>query len=152
MFTSLQSMSLAHTGMGSHAEARKASTKLFENALSQARSSRILVKIFGKSNALRTLTSQPVQTARTSRIVVVPLDRIVGSEGRCADFDASFRPLKAHNRERWINIAVARREGVPLPAVELVQIGDEYYVRDGHHRISVAHVIGQVEIDARIVN
>jgi hypothetical protein len=60
--------------------------------------------------------------------------------------------LKKHNCERWINIAVARDMGVVLPAVDLVQVGDVYYVRDGHHRISVAKAMEQLDIDARIVN
>ena len=80
----------------------------------------------------------------------VPIDRIRGSEGRCADFDSRFRPIKTHNRERWLGIAVARQEGVILPLVELVQVGDIYFVRDGNHRISVARAWGQQEIDALV--
>jgi hypothetical protein len=83
---------------------------------------------------------------------VIPIKKIVGTEGRSEDFDADFHPLKKHNRERWISVAVARQMDVILPAVELIQKGDEYYVRDGHHRISVAKARGQLEIDARIVN
>ena len=95
----------------------------------------------------------PVRSARRpAGTVVVPLDKIVGSEGRSEDFDRAFNPLKKHNRERWISVAAARWTGAVLPAVELVQAGEEYYVRDGHHRISVAKVMGQLEIDARIMN
>ena len=32
----------------------------------------------------------------------------------------------------------------------LVQVGDIYFVRDGHHRISVAQALGQTDIDARV--
>jgi hypothetical protein len=35
-----------------------------------------------------------------------------------------------------------------LPPVRLIQVGDVYFVRDGHHRISVAKALGQTEIDA----
>jgi hypothetical protein len=84
--------------------------------------------------------------------VVVPLEKIIGTEGRGEDFDADFHPLKKHNRERWISVYAARQMGVILPAVELVQVGDAYYLRDGHHRISVARAMGQLEIDARIMN
>jgi alkylhydroperoxidase family enzyme len=48
------------------------------------------------------------------------------------------------------HIAIARSRDVPLPAVELVQIGDCYFVRDDHHRISVAKLSGQVEIEAEV--
>jgi hypothetical protein len=86
------------------------------------------------------------------KTVVVPLSKIVGTEGRDEDFDADFHPLNAHDRERWISVAAARRMGIILPAVDLLRVGDEFYVRDGHHRISVARMMGQVEIDARIMN
>jgi hypothetical protein len=38
--------------------------------------------------------------------------------------------------------------GDPLPPVELIQVGSVYFVRDGHHRISVARAMGQQEIEA----
>ena len=81
----------------------------------------------------------------------VPIRRIRGSEGRSDDFDADFRPLKAHNRWRWVNMAAAKMRGVVLPPVELIQIGNVYFVRDGHHRISVARAFGQEQIDAEVM-
>jgi len=78
----------------------------------------------------------------------VPIRQIRGSCGRCADFDADFRPLQQHNRERWLNIAVSRDRGASLPPVELIQVGEIYFVQDGHHRISVARALGQKEVDA----
>jgi len=154
MFTNLQNTTINFQGlgMGVHAEARQVAARLFDRLYGQAVISRLLGKLTGRASSLRTLSGQPRADARTLRTVIVPLDKIVGSEGRSDDFDACFRPLKWHNRERWISVAAARRTGVVLPAVELVQSGDEYYVRDGHHRISVARVSGQLEIDARIVN
>lgn len=78
----------------------------------------------------------------------VPVDQIRGSLGRYTDFDIDFYPLQTHNRERWLNIAEARKQGVSLPPVDLIQLGDIYFVRDGHHRISVARALGQQYIDA----
>jgi hypothetical protein len=49
-----------------------------------------------------------------------------------------------------LNIAKLRLEGRPLPPVELIQVGDSYFVRDGHHRISVARAFGQTAIDAQV--
>ena len=40
--------------------------------------------------------------------------------------------------------------GRSLPPVELIQLGDAYFVRDGHHRISAAAALGQQEIDAQV--
>jgi hypothetical protein len=81
----------------------------------------------------------------------VPIDRIRGSENRCGDFDQDFRPLQGHTRERWLSVATARMSGVCLPPVELLAVGDEYYVRDGHHRISVAHTLGEQFIEATVM-
>jgi hypothetical protein len=33
--------------------------------------------------------------------------------------------------------------GMTLAPVELIQDGESYFVRDGHHRISVARALGQ---------
>jgi len=49
-----------------------------------------------------------------------------------------------------MGIAAARQMGRTLPPVELIQIGDLYFVRDGHHRISVARGMGQEHIDAEV--
>ncbi len=154
MITNLQATMIDRcgTGMGAHAEARRIAAMLFERVYGRGLLNQLFGKITGKTSKLRTLSHQPEAASRTIRTVVVPLEKIVGTEGRNDDFDADFRPLKKHIRDRWINIAAARRTGIVLPAVELVQDGDEYYVRDGHHRISVARMMGQLEIDARLVN
>ena len=80
----------------------------------------------------------------------VPISRIQGSEGRCNDFDRNFRPLRKHNRARWLNVARARLKDINLPPVDLIRVGNDYYVRDGHHRISVARAFGQKDIDAQV--
>ena len=76
------------------------------------------------------------------------LGQIRGSEGRCQDFDVAFHPLKQHAEERWVSVARAQLRGLGLPPIELIQVGEVYFVRDGHHRISVAAALGQQEIDA----
>ena len=91
-----------------------------------------------------------MQRRNYAGIQSVPLAKIAGSEGRCDDFDADFRPLKSHNQDRWISVAIARSRDIALPAVELVQVKDAYFVRDGHHRISVAKLEGQLEIEAQV--
>jgi hypothetical protein len=80
----------------------------------------------------------------------VPIREIHGSEGRSEDFDADFRPLRPHSKERWMRIAIAQQMGKTMPPVELIRVGDAYFVRDGHHRVSVARALGQREIDAQI--
>jgi hypothetical protein len=80
----------------------------------------------------------------------VPISRIQGSQGRSRYFDRDFRPLHDQARQRWQSIARARRQGKQLPPVSLVQVGDIYFVSDGHHRISVARAMGQSDIEARV--
>ena len=82
---------------------------------------------------------------------VVPLDAIVGTVDRSADFDRGLRPTSARLRSRWERIASAQRRGEALPPVSLYKIGDLYFVRDGHHRVSVAKSLGRHDIDAYVV-
>ena len=81
---------------------------------------------------------------------VVPLDAIVGTVDRGRDFDRSFRPTTGRVRSRWEHIAAAMRRGEAMPPVDLVRIGQIYFVRDGHHRISVARALGRNDIDANV--
>jgi len=81
----------------------------------------------------------------------VALDNIRGTEGRSNDFDSRFNPLSDQARRRWINVARANEDGMDLPPVELIQVGDVYFVRDGHHRVSVARAYGQTTITARVI-
>ena len=81
----------------------------------------------------------------------VEIDSIVGSESRADDFDSKFYPLNDRSRERWVSIASLRLCEVGLPAVDLLQVGQEYFVRDGHHRISVARALGEAFIEAHVI-
>jgi hypothetical protein len=82
--------------------------------------------------------------------MVVPLDAIVGTVDRGRDFDRSFRPTSGRVRSRWEHIATAMRRGEAMPPVELIRIGQIYFVRDGHHRVSVARALGHTDIDANV--
>lgn len=86
-----------------------------------------------------------------SGIQVVPFNAIIGSEGRSADFDMDFRPISESARERWVNMAIVYLSRIPLPPIQLIQIGDAYFVRDGHHRISVSRAFGQEVMDAEVI-
>ena len=83
-------------------------------------------------------------------VKMVSIDQICGSECRAYDFDADFNPLQDVTKERWLRIAKALKRGINLPPVILVQIGERYFVRDGHHRISVARAQGQKVIWAKV--
>lgn len=81
---------------------------------------------------------------------VVQLDDIVGTVDRAADFDRGFRPTSQRLRSRWERIAAAQRRGEAMPPVSLYQVGELYFVRDGHHRVSVAKSQGRPDIDAYV--
>jgi len=81
---------------------------------------------------------------------VIPLDSIVGTVDRSRDFDRSFRPTSRRVRRRWEGIAEAIRRGQAMPPIDVYKIGDLYFVRDGHHRVSVARAMGLDTIDAYV--
>ncbi|MGD8995527.1 MAG: hypothetical protein PVH34_09955 [Syntrophobacterales bacterium] len=81
-------------------------------------------------------------------IQTVPLDSIVGSEGRYRSFTRHFLPLEDDLRDRWKKVDQAHRSKQSLPPVELYKVGDAYFVKDGHHRISVARTKGVKHIEA----
>jgi hypothetical protein len=44
------------------------------------------------------------------------------------------------------------RRGESLPPVDLLRIGELHFVRDGHHRVSVARALGRTDIDAYVTD
>jgi hypothetical protein len=89
---------------------------------------------------------------RSAGLKVVPLDQIVGSVDRGRDFDRRFRPTSGRSRGRWEQIAAAARRGEAFPPVDLVKVGQLYFVRDGHHRVSVARALGRTDIDGYVTD
>ncbi|HKH17584.1 MAG TPA: hypothetical protein VKA57_08675 [Solirubrobacteraceae bacterium] len=80
----------------------------------------------------------------------IPLDSIVGTVDRTRDFDRGFRPTTPRVRGRWQRIAAAQRRGESFPPISVYRIGDLHFVRDGHHRVSVAKSLGREDIDAYV--
>jgi hypothetical protein len=78
----------------------------------------------------------------------IPLDSIVGSVDRTRDFDRWFRPRTGRSRERWERLARAQRRGEAIPPIDVYRVGELHFVKDGHHRVSVAHALGFRSIDA----
>jgi hypothetical protein len=81
---------------------------------------------------------------------VIPLDSIVGSVDRTRDFDRWFRPKSGRTRERWERLARAQRRGESIPPIDVYRVGELHFVRDGHHRVSVAHALRLRTIDAYV--
>lgn len=91
-----------------------------------------------------------VQSSHYAGLKTVDICRIRGTQGKADDFDAEFHPTNERTRSRWLSIAIEKLRGHDLPPVELVQVDDVYYVRDGHHRISVSRSLGQQFIEAEV--
>lgn len=90
------------------------------------------------------------QAQHEGGVNAVPIDQIVGSVGRYRDFDRAFLPRQVQTRDRWESIDLAQLQGTELPPIELYQIGETYFVKDGNHRVSVARERGQKFIDAHV--
>jgi hypothetical protein len=84
-------------------------------------------------------------------VQVIPLGSIVGTVDRGRGFDRQFRPTSHRVRPRWERIALARRRGEAMPPIDVVRVGEVHFVRDGHHRVSVARTHGDTTIEARVV-
>lgn len=127
----------------------------FRATLFRGKISRLTRKMLGRTQRLYDLHAlkQELSLCGSSYagIRVVRIDAIIGSEGRTADFDRDFRPMKGSVRERWVSMAIAYLARITLPPVQLIQVGEVYFVRDGHHRISVSRIFGQVAMDAEVI-
>ncbi len=80
----------------------------------------------------------------------IPLDKIVGSVGRYREFTRNFLPKKRVQQERWSRVFAVATGMQGLPPIEVYQVGDVYFVRDGNHRVSVAHQLGNQTIQAQV--
>ena len=113
----------------------------------------------GRAQRLRSI--EPVLRAAglegrsSGGVLEIPVDRIVGSvapDAKTGDFDPGFLPVNRRMRERWTRIYQAMVEGDELPPIDVYKVDDNYYVIDGHHRVSVARNLGRPMINARVIN
>jgi len=127
----------------------------FERATVKAFWRRITAWLTGTKNQLlpfdEVRRSLPLRGQRYIGMQQVPIDKILGSEGRYLDFDRTFLPTQTRTKNRWVSIDKAHLQQIDLPPVELYKIGEIYFVKDGNHRVSVARERGQDEIDAFVI-
>jgi hypothetical protein len=81
---------------------------------------------------------------------LIALDSIVGTVDRSREFDRSFRPTSPRVRDRWQRINLAQRKGQSMPPIDVYRIGELHFVKDGHHRVSVARELGFKDIAAYV--
>jgi nucleotide-binding universal stress UspA family protein len=82
----------------------------------------------------------------------VEVARIVGSVGRAAELDASFRSADRSRTEqqRYARVRRGVRTDAALPPAQLYKLDAAYYVLDGHHRVAAAKELGQLELEAEV--
>jgi hypothetical protein len=82
----------------------------------------------------------------------IPLDHVVGTLRHPSQNTADFLPLPglrgANWRARWQRLTRAVDRLDMLPPIDVVQVGEDYWVEDGHNRVAAALAAGAIDIDA----
>lgn len=86
----------------------------------------------------------------TQQLQEIPLDAIVGSVGRYHDFTRKFFPKSSIDETRWARVKASTLGLSGLPPIDVYQIGEVYFVKDGNHRVSVARQMGNSAIQAYV--
>ena len=79
----------------------------------------------------------------------IPLERIVGSVDRSADFGPGFRARRSLSRTRLASLRAAFPDG-DMPPIEVYEAGGLFFVSDGHHRVALARERDAHFIDADV--
>ena len=126
----------------------------FERARRQAALQQTLARLRGESSALLTYDEVrkqlKVMGISERGIREIPLDAIVGSVGRSGDYTRNFMPIQDSDEARWASVKTAFLGQAGVPPIEVYQIGDAYFVKDGNHRVSVARQLEIPTIEAYV--
>ncbi len=126
----------------------------FHRARNQAQLRVLLARLSGKPTDL--LDFEEVRKRLKAQGMIekglrqVPIDSIVGSLGRYHDFTRDFLPKRDHIKDRWARVRIAFTGMEGIPPIEVYQIGEVYFVKDGNHRVSVARQLGATHIQAYV--
>ena len=150
---------LTHTLQGpvGLVEARSAFRRAHSLAMWRALLGRLLRRCVGLCSLTEAVGQggDPARTAvvrSTPKLTQVDIDRIVGSMGRASDYTADFLPRVGNDEERWARVLIAVDSPEGVPPVELLELDGEYYVKDGHHRISVMKRLGIRSVEAYVTS
>jgi nucleotide-binding universal stress UspA family protein len=126
----------------------------FHSARRRAAMDAILSRITGKSP--RMMQYDQVRKglggleSANRKLMDIPLDSIVGTVGRYNDFNRKLLPLNNNDAVRWAQVRKAIENSIGLPPIEVYQVGDAYFILDGHHRASIAREFGAKQIQAYV--
>lgn len=120
----------------------KVGSKEFRDARRRADLEQWLAWLTGRSASLlcfrdisRLLNTQATYT---SELHEIRLAAIIGSVERCSDYTRSFHPIRDIDRDRWARVNDAIATARSLPPIKVYQLGNVFFVVDGHHRVSAA--------------
>jgi len=83
-------------------------------------------------------------------VQTIPLAAIAGTVGRYQEFNRAFLPTQEFIRERWMRVYEVAHSPAGFPPIDVYKIGEVYFVRDGHHRVSVLKELGATTIEATV--
>jgi hypothetical protein len=124
----------------------------FNDLQTPARRDSIWARLTGQSTTLALFPEQTPQNNPNRKFIglnEIQVEQIVGTLNRQGDFDHKFRPLKSYLRDRWVNAYLTFEKSGWEPIL-VHKIGDQYYVEDGHHRVSIARSLGMGFIQAKV--
>jgi nucleotide-binding universal stress UspA family protein len=132
-----------------------AAMKDFQRARRRAQFEQVMARLTGKSANLFSYDDvrqklRVKQRPSTRELKEIPLDAIVGSVGRYNDFTRRFLPKRSADQERWAKVRTVATDAQGWPPIEVYQVGDTYFVIDGHHRVSVARQFDSSHIEAYV--
>ena len=130
------------------------SNTMLNRIVRQSRRRRMFARFTRKPLSLFSLSTMLQSEELTNMVEIgihsIPLQLVIGSESRCFDFDDQFVPKSEKDYHRWLRISDLFISEATIPAVELIQVDKFFFVRDGHHRVSVAKALKRAFIDANI--
>lgn len=126
----------------------------FDRARKQAAMHQFFARVRGRSDELLSYADVHDQLGASGVIQhgvqEIPLDSIIGSVGRYQDFTRDFLPKRDSDEERWVGVKTAVDQMKGMPPIEVYQINDAYFVKDGNHRVSIARQLGVDSITAYV--
>ncbi|MCL4870725.1 MAG: hypothetical protein KJ063_17330 [Anaerolineae bacterium] len=125
----------------------------FERARQRADREAFLGRLTGKDTRLLPFEGIRANLRQQSPmyrgIQEVPICQVIGSVGRYKEFTRSYLPLSDSLRERWVGVeSLALTRG--WPPIELYQVGNAYFIKDGNHRAAVARQLEMETIEAHV--
>lgn len=86
----------------------------------------------------------------------IAVDEIVGTAvgppgARGTDFVPPRLARTPNWRDRWRRVLQAVNEMAVLPPIDVLRFKGRYWVLDGHNRVAAALYVGQLEIDANVI-